>query len=429
MTKSRWWLVLPQWALILAFFVMVARHVLLPYDVFRDIIIGWGVYSYNFVFLDTDTVLSAVRCFNMGVDAYLTNPCDDLERVYTYSPLWMALRVFPMTQAWLVPIGLIVVCSFMASLFCLPRPHSLGGAVLLTLGVLSSTTVFAMERGNNDLVLFTLAACGAALCIRSSLARYASYACFLLAGLLKYYPMVLLAIAAKESPRRLVIVAATATAIALLFIVLLWGDLMKAFQNIPHFDLYFTWFGAEALAQHIALLSGTGEGAVPAIRLVMTGLALVAGTIIAFRPQTREAFDRLDAKELVFLIAGALLMTSCFFTALNIWYRTIHILLTLPALIVLSGRASPKRFNFALAGALALLWWNPVWRDFVIGSLTSDPDMQATYRIVFTLWRELCWWFLMVIYLSFIVRFCFDAPLVKKIPRMEPSARRTQSPA
>ena len=204
---------------------------------------------------------------------------------------------------------------------------------------------------------------------------------------------------------------------------------MKAFQNIPHFDLYFTWFGAEALAQHISMLSGTGEGAVPAIRFMMTGLALVAGTIIAFRPQTREAFDRLDAKELVFLIAGALLMTSCFFTALNIWYRTIHILLTLPALIVLAGRASPKRFNFALAAALALLWWNPVWRDFIIGFFTTDPDMHATYLIVFTLWRELCWWFLMVIYLSFIVRFCFDAPLVKTILRLEPSTRGAQSPA
>ena len=40
----------------------------------------WRVDPYPFRFLDTDTVLSAVRCFNRGVDAYAVNPCDDLLR-------------------------------------------------------------------------------------------------------------------------------------------------------------------------------------------------------------------------------------------------------------------------------------------------------------------------------------------------------------
>ena len=423
MTLGPWWRRLPQYAIILAFLAMVAVHLFLPYRVFQEIIIGWGVYSYRFVFLDTDTVLSAARCVNRGVDPYLTNPCDDLQRAFVYSPVWLSLRVFPMTEAWLVPIGLIVVCSFMASLFLLPRSRSLSGALLLTLGVLSSTTAFAMERGNSDLVLFTLAACGAALCVRSRSARYCGYACFLLAGLLKYYPFALLAIAAKEPPRRLMSIAAAAIAVTAIVVIALWSDVLKAFANIPDFGMYFNWFGAKSLAFHLGTMLTLGEGAQSGVRLALTALALFIGLWLATRPRTRVALDGLTPAERIFLIAGALLMTSCFFASLNIWYRTIHILLTMPALIALSGGSAPKRYNFALLAGIALLWWNPVWRDSALNFIASDENQRAIYLLMLALWRELCWWFLMVIYLSFIFRFCLDGPVAKALFRSVPALR------
>src|ERR1700761_7754635 len=67
------------------------------------IIAAWGVDPHNSPFLDTDTILSAVRCRQAGVDVYATNPCDPLGRVYDYSPLWLVIAYVPGLGRWLTP--------------------------------------------------------------------------------------------------------------------------------------------------------------------------------------------------------------------------------------------------------------------------------------------------------------------------------------
>jgi hypothetical protein len=69
---------------------------------YDSIVSAWGVIPFESPFVDIHGVLSSVQCWGEGVNVYVANPCDVLERVFFYLPLLM----------WLAPTGLDVAFAF-----------------------------------------------------------------------------------------------------------------------------------------------------------------------------------------------------------------------------------------------------------------------------------------------------------------------------
>ena len=369
---------------------------------YRSIVEAWGVEIWPFPFLDTDTVLSAVRCLNKGVDVYVTNPCDTLGRQYDYSPLWMVLTVFPMTPAWLPPIGLIVDALFLLSLLLLPAGRDARAILVIVLGVLSSGTAFAVERGNNDLVLFALAAGGAALALRSPALRLVGYALVLLAGLLKYYPLAAMLVVTRERLFRFLAIALASIAVTTAFAAITWHDLSRALAIIPTGSYFGDMFGSVIVAGRIADQMVHLPALKAAIRLAMILASFAAAFHLARRPFLSAALDQLTPRERSFLLVGALMVAGCFFTAQNIGYRVVHLLLVLPSLLAL-GRTSPHRlFPLASLCCVALLWaiW---WR----GIMPVAPVSWITWTI-----REAMWWFLVTVLDGCVLAMVWRSPTV-----------------
>ncbi len=387
---------------------------------YQRIIKIWGVHPFPFPFVDTDTVLSAVRCLNRGIDVYVVNPCDALGRVYDYSPLWMVLTVFPMTTAWVLPIGLGVDIAFLFSLLLLPAGRSWRDTLLIASGVISGATLFAIERGNNDLVLFVLASCAATLVCRSAGLRLIGYSLALLAGLLKYYPMTLMLIATREKPARLFAVAAASTAVTVLFAVLTWHDLTRALALIPTGFYFGDMFGSVTVGGALTQLFGLPPGATKLIRAGMSLVAIGTGVMLALRPDSRRALAMLTERERSFLLVGGLLILSCFFTAQNIGYRAVHLILVLPALTVLYRMSGLLRFRAALPLALGLLW-SVTW-GHAVRILTGNQDFESGIRFDLVdgaAWalREAMWWWLVTILVSCVVTLLMDSPAATRLLR------------
>ena len=395
------------------FALFVVLHLVGEYAIADRWIAWWRVGPYPFRFLDTDTVLSAVRCFNQGIDAYSTNPCDDLGRVYTYSPLWMrALMPFPVDEKWIIPAGLAVDLAFLASLFLLPPMRSWRMAAIVTLGAVSSASIFAMERGNNDLVLFTLVCITAALAARSPALRYLGYSAALLAGLLKYYPMAVMALAMREKPGRFFWVAGASIAVTGFFVAMVWSDLWKAFANIPEGSWWHDMFGSETLGGGLAQLNGWPEWSETAIGVVLSLSAFAAAARIAGSERFEEALEGLSRREWDFLLVGSLIAIGCFFTAQNIGYRAVHILLALPGLVVI-GRGRGLLIAGAPYVGLALMW-SMFWRDygFALAGWMTGQDHQIVFFLLWML-REVLWWWLIVLYAAFAIHFARHTPVVQ----------------
>jgi hypothetical protein len=54
-----------------------------------------GVDAFTYPFLDWAFIGASIKCWSDGINVYITNPCDVLNRPYNYSPLFLRLAFIP----------------------------------------------------------------------------------------------------------------------------------------------------------------------------------------------------------------------------------------------------------------------------------------------------------------------------------------------
>src|SRR5450759_2243500 len=122
-------------------------------DWYSRIISIFFANPFRYPFLDTQFFLAAVDCWDRGIDVYAQKPCDVLNRPFNYSPLWLRATFLPTGEAWTNRIGVTLDGVFLLSLALLPQPRRIRDLGLVLLATFSSRTVFALERGNIDLLM------------------------------------------------------------------------------------------------------------------------------------------------------------------------------------------------------------------------------------------------------------------------------------
>ena len=383
---------------VVAFTMLVADMIVAP-SLKAHTLTVWGVTPFRFPFVDLDTILSALRCRRLGVDVFSTNPCDALGRVFDYSPLWLAGAVFPVTTDWIVPCGLAVDVAFLLSLWLLPPGRGGWQVVVITLSVLSTPVAFAMERANNDLLIFTLAAGAAALAARSLRFRLVGYGCALLAGLLKYYPLLVLVLVCRERLRVLLPVAAACVLALGGFVALEHEELGRALPLIPVGRYFGDMFGARTLPFGAAYALGWSPLSARLGMLALVVTSLLLALRVALRPGLQADLARLTERELLFLLTGAMLILGCFFTAQNIGYRSLHLLLAVPALTALAAAGRDRTFYRISVAVVLVLLWSEGWRHWLDALLHERPPWIGAVvladdaaGLLGWMVRELCWW-------------------------------------
>jgi len=382
---------------------------------YRAILSFWGAYPTKFSFLDTETIMSALRCRRLGVDVFLANACDPLGRLYDYSPLWLLGARLPVTPAWTMPVGLGFDLAFLMSLYLLPGARTWDDTALLSFAALSTPTAFALDRGNNDLVIFALAASVAILIGRSLWLRMAGYALATLAGLLKYYPLAVMAVAARERrlPVFLAVAASSAGALAL-FVLLQRQDLVRALALIPNGPYFGEMFGAVTLPGGIMdLVRATPTRALLlkwelALAAPVAGLSLWWGT----RGSLHDDLATLSAPERDFLMVGALLVLGCFFSAQNIGYRAINLLFIVPAFLRLRRSARRPYLFTALAFGTLILLWSQTWRLWIVW-LAPARAVEALLLLSWLL-REGFWWWLVTTLAAMLAALLLASPVAQR---------------
>jgi hypothetical protein len=366
------------------------------------VLTDWGIVPFDFPFLDTDGVLSAWRCRRLGADVFATNPCDVLGRVFQYSPFWLLASGLPVTTAWIAPAGLGLNLCFLACLALLPPGRGWRDTAMIAAGVVSTEVVYACERGNNDLVVFVLAAGAAALACRGREVRLFGYGLALLAGLLKYYPLALLALATRERPRRFALIASVATAVLATLVATDRTDLARALALIPDGpptgDLFGVRITINGLAERYRWHSGTALS----VELTLLAGAFVMGGFLGGGATMRADLAALTEPERAFLLAGGLLIVGCFLTAENNGYRAVHLLLLLPGVTALSRVGRHRAWYGIGAAVLLLLLWSEGWRNWLSWSL--ERPIPGTERMRFAGWlsREAGWWWTITLLVALI---------------------------
>lgn len=398
----------PPLAALAAFLGLSALYISGGHQAYAAIIRFWGVTPGAFTpFLDMHGLAAAWECHRLGIDVAVSDPCDLLRRPFNYGPLWLPL-------AYLAPrfgngdaLGLGCAVLFLLSLFALPPAQSLTEAVWRLAATLSTMVVFALERGNPDLIIFMLALLIALLSARASSLRFAAYALVIVAALLKYYPCVLLALSLRERPARFIAINLAALASAALMAALHWSYLVRGLPLIATGPYFTDLFAAKNLPFGLAQSLGAilGEPApsrllafvlYALLTLVCTGLCARILKLVDLRP----TLAKLTQQEAVLLTIGGLLVTGCFFAGQSVGYRGIFLLLVLPGLLAVRRHAADRTLHRVVGAAsavLVVLMWEEFFRAKLFLGLAAHGFSHGTInaaRFDFWLARELAWWFL-----------------------------------
>jgi hypothetical protein len=349
-------------AILVAYFAAVAlSRVLFDTDLWPRL----GVPAEDTLFYDARNVAAAADCRRLGHDPLVDNPCDPTDRPMIYPRLWLLLRFLGLQQSHTTIFGGAVVLVFLVSALLILGRLTARQGVLVAAALCSPAVMFAVERANMDLVLFSVLVLAVfAWQARSAAAQLLGPALAVVAAAAKLYGVFALPAFALSGHRRGRWVAAAGLAVLALYVAATADDIVKV-ARAPEGGLLYS-FGARILIGHLYHQVVPGEwqaGTVvaQAIAVVPLLVLLVAVWVWARRrlaPSEAAEPDGHGGALLAFHI-GALIYLGTFATRKNGDYRLVFLLLTIPQLLAWASSSAGLRERLARTGlgtVLAALW-------------------------------------------------------------------------
>ncbi len=374
-------------------------------------------------FFDLEYLLASATCWQQGIDVYAANPCDPLGRPMNYSPLLLRLRVLALDRAWALPLGLAVAVCYCLSLGFLVPTGRRRDWLIIGLAGTSSLAVLAVERGNIDVLIYLGSFVAGHALGGSAVGRLAGYAVLMTLGAVKFYPFAALVVILRERLALCIGLALAAAGLGAAFVLAFRDELLKVAANLPPVVLFEDMIGVRMLPAGLGLtlrpLFGiTGLGASHAFSLVvgLLLLALVAGGVLALilNAPCRAALARLPPFERSALFIGAALLTGCFFAGTSVGYRAIHLLLVLPALLLLDQPAAAAPLKRLCRITCVAICFILVRRTVLcvfdgFGATAQNSALGAAAWIAY----QLAWWWTITVLLGFLGCLMLDSRAVR----------------
>jgi hypothetical protein len=191
---------------------------------------AFGVPSMTPHFLDLYNIPTAVETLHNGGDPLVANPLDPFHRPMNYPRIWLYVFSFMgITRGNVSTVGVAFSVFYLAciSYLIFQTRHALD-AIILLLTSLSVAPLLALERGNTDLLVFSLVFLA---CIATN--KYLKTALFGLASVLKIFPLAAMITDSIRRPRNERMLAALLTAAVLAVILFQWRDLSLIRAGTP----------------------------------------------------------------------------------------------------------------------------------------------------------------------------------------------------
>jgi hypothetical protein len=376
-------------------------------------------------FFDLEGVISWSECARRGIDVYASNPCDPApyHRTANYSPLLVDLPLQWIGTRHTLPAGLAMNAIFLALLPFVLRPRSWKEFGIAAAACLSGAVLYAVERANIDVFVFSLIALAILVPQRTLRGRLWLYGAAAAGTLIKFYPVVFLGMMLREKPRVFLLLGLAFAMLFGAYAVWYWPAFARIGANLPYYHPFSDMFGAAALPISTARAFGLPPAAaVPMLAALLAGAAFAAFRLARMLPDLRW-----DEPGLVLFAAGCFVNVSCFVLQTNNSYRAIFLLFVIPGLFALTRQArdAAQRHVLVLAQvALLGCLWAEAWRrnqirilNGLFGHAPRDWLEQAP-DFVFVFVRETMWWFLMTVLAAGLICFVRQTTMALTIRKL-----------
>jgi hypothetical protein len=360
-----------------------------------DIWPSLGVPAGPSLFFDARNVAAAAECSRLGYDPLVDNPCDPWGRAMFYPRVWLVLRGIGLEQRHTLLFGAVIVTVFVLLLLLLLPRLSVVEGIVVAAAACSPAVMFAVERANMDLLIFSGLALAAVVWRRgSATAEYVSVGIVLLMAVAKLYPA--LALLAFFPARRRGTRAAAGAALLLFvaYALATYDDVATISRTATQGQHYS--YGARILLGR--LYHGVVGDQWGGSRTLAQGLVLLAAVTLGLglwlwlrhrSHRSREDAPLPETSDLIAFRMGALIYVGSFLVGNSFDYRLVFLLLVLPRLLrwpVAEDTERPATLPVVTAAVVVLALW--------IGTLSKQ----------LRLWDELVSWTLAGMLLVLLVR-------------------------
>jgi hypothetical protein len=360
-----------------------------------------GVFDYGMWFLDSYAILAASDTRQAGVDPVQPMAFDVQHRAHIYSDWWYGVGKLGLTRDDNFLLGGLWVLAFVLATWIFLRPKSARETAWYLGLFVSPPVLLAVNRANNDLVIFVLLVFTALILARQTLLRIAAViGALAVATGLKYYPIVGGAVLLVVRPRARLFAALVSAAVVLgATMASVAGALGRANLNGISVSIYT--FGAPVVLRD---LGWEGPRALLAGVIIMAGL--VAGSI--FWRGLRVMGESRSAVHQAGFVLGAAVLVGCFLTGVSFAYRCAFLLLVAPWLWEQRALRTDARLGLWLA--LAVMWLDGISclvMNLFVGPVGKDvvPTIQLAWRFA----TQPVAWILMVLLIRWLLEVAITA--------------------
>ena len=284
------------------------------------------------LFEDWNVIISAIQCENLGYDVFLENPCDKGGRKHVYGSIFLLIPFFEKySNLYLIYFPYFTILVFISVIVFHFNLRNFLDLILCVLFIFSPSLLLAIERFNNDIIIFLIL-----LFTCYSRSNFTNLIFISLASMAKFYPIVsavVLLFRGKFIFKLFYILLFLSLIILFLYIDI--DNLKKIFSTKSQFT--GSWALSFSIYNFVTLLSPLqmymSKFNILIFILIFT-FFLILGTYFIYKEiNILKNFDFKDYKSRVFFL-GLIICVFVYFVFNNYYYREIFLFFIIPYLLI-----------------------------------------------------------------------------------------------
>ena len=326
-----------------------------------------GVPAHKrFLFNDIRVITAALDCCRTGHDPLLEGSCSP-NLIYNYPRLWYLLQYTGIGERHTLMVACISIVVFVLSLFTIIGKPGFVRSLYWMVVIISPPVVLAVERCNNDIILFSVLTAALVLVNKEGIRKFAGYFLILLGTLLKLYPLFAAIVLLRESRSNRLKAGLLIVIPVLLYLLLGYNELLKVYLLSPK-PSGTNAFGAYTWMDNLNNYFRFSEYI--QLSLILVSLALmIAAPVFSIYHWNRSYTPAPNSITLDSFRIGAAIYMGCFILGNNFDYRLIFLIFMVPQLMEWYRQQEKNRTTVTvlLVAIVLLMQYNFVFRHLFPG--------------------------------------------------------------
>ena len=333
-----------------------------------------------FPFLDLKGRLAHIQANRLGIDTYsFRNPFDPFGRVNNKPSISLIFSFTGLGVKDAIWLGYILISLFIFQAISLLRKTNLLFLILGSLCIFNPNVLLAVERGNDDIIIF-LFCFGLPYLISKKNHFFNATAIFIVWFLsaLKYYPITLYFLFVSKKTPKFKVYSFSIILINIFWLSLSLKEISFLKRRLPNADANLFSFSLKELFKF-------GDSSY-LILLLLFFISVLIGYVYlkSEKKFLSDRFLKVSNLDKRFFIIGCTLLTFCYLTSFNWSYRLIHSIFLLPIILNLLSETNLLSFNFRYEKFLFIILISLLisnWASFL--PIDSALKLKIIFNFIF----------------------------------------------